>query len=978
MVTSHHAHQATFEKSGVAMRMSHSRFRLLHLMATFFACLMAVATFGNTAVAQSAAQNLAFTDLTRMAPPSGALPAIFATGGEGRFKESIQWLQWADYGLFDSRGRPKSDPAQPAEDSDEVWGNPDETTILRSSGAKTTNTFVNYRDMGDAGQLVTTCTLSNLQQLDEKYGDLVATIPGTWAGDALDDMYNIGGAGHFNGTNSYPSNYVNPNTMVTGLANGYAYKGEQGLGHDAKVSFDLSCTARLDAPDGTSQDVPLAGLVFADAEASSMSYGDPRSGTPYRDEWVQASVNGNVTWRVLDTYKSGANGVECPVTTIAGMDSPNSLRFQTTGIGAVTEGRECVYNTYAGVAGRYSAPLGNGGPDAVVFMEGATSATITLQGGGYSAVALGFIIAADFGDAPESYGKASALFQPTWTGGAVTRNGQDLFALGTASMGASQTRLGANIDAEGYHQHSDDALGDDTNGVPDDEDGVVLRPDGIRVRPGQSFQQTVSCTGPGRVAGWIDWNHNGTFDDGEKSNEVACRSGRVNLTWIVPNDVVRSVDGETDSAPDTYMRVRISNDGTTLRPTGNTTTGEVEDYKVAVRVPTLQLIKQVDNTYAGSESSALTTTDWTLTGTSATWNVSGKGKTGDPTVVQPGVYTLRESSDSPQSDGYEAGQWTCVATDGTQGENYTSWVQQSQPGTATLYLREQDRVTCTISNVAKPGSLVWQKVDADGVTKISGAAWTLTGPNVPNGTTVADCVAADASDCPTGDYADRDPAAGSFRIEKLYWGSYSIKEQTAPKGYQAVDETFNFPPISGSNLEVTLESTPSESVVDGGVVNTPLTGTVTWSKTDMRGNLLSGSEWTLTGPGIPADTRVVDCVADTADQCAEGSYTDRDPRAGFFLLEGLAWSVDSYTLVESAAPAGYRLDATPHEFVITTDALNYEFSEAFTNEPSEVPGLPLTGGMSTDSFLIGGIALLLVAFGGAVLRRKRGGVTFEG
>ncbi|WP_241228179.1 CshA/CshB family fibrillar adhesin-related protein [Actinobaculum sp. 352] len=948
-------------------------------MATLFAALMAVTTLSNTANAEQSAQSSGSLDSTALtALPGGALPAVFATGGEGRFKEAIQWLQWADYSLFDANGRPTNDPVQPPADSGAVWTNPDNTTVLRSSGSKTSNTFVNYRDMGDAGQLVTTCTLSNLQQLDEKSGELVATIPGTWAGDALDDIYNIGGAGYFNGEIRYPTNYVNPNTMVTGLANGYAYKGEQGLGHDAKVSFDLSCEARLDAPDGISQEVSLAGLVFADAEASSMSYGDPLSGKPYRDEWVQAAVNGNVTWRVLDTYKSGANGADCPVTTVAAMDSPRSLRFETTGLGAVTEGRECVYNTYNGVAGRYSVPLGNGGPDAVVFMEGATRATITLQGGGYSAVALGFIIAADFGDAPESYGKASALFQPTWTGGAVSRNGQDLFALGKASMGASQTRLGANIDAEGYHQHSDDALGDDANGDPDDEDGVVLPVHGIRVRPGQSFQQSVSCTGPGKVAGWIDWNHNGIFDDGEKSNEVMCRASRVNLLWTVPNDVVRSVDGESGSQGDTYMRVRISNDSAALRPTGNTTTGEVEDYKVAVRVPTLQLIKQVDNTYTGSESTALSATDWTLTGNSGAWSVSGAGTTGDPSVVQPGVYTLSENASSPQAAGYEAGEWACTATDGTQGENYTSWIQASRPGVATLYLRSQDRVTCTIVNVARPGSLVWKKYAADGETQLGGSEWTLTGPGVPNSTTVTDCVADSADSCPSGDYVDTDPAAGAFKIANLHWGTYSIKETEAPAGYQPTSETFTFPTISGSQLEVTLVDSSSDAIANGGVVNTPLTGTVKWSKTDTHGNLLSGSEWTLTGPDVPANTTVVDCIADTAEQCPTGPYTDRDPRAGVFFLEDLAWSSDSYSLVEKTAPAGYRLDAAPHEFMIATDALDYEFSEAFTNKPGKVPGLPLTGGMSTDSFLIGGIALLLVAFGGAVLRRKRGGVAFEG
>ena len=57
--------------------------------------------------------------------------------------------------------------------------------------------------MGEAGYLVTTCNLSNLKHIghqrgfpdDLARGPLVATIPGTWAGDILDNLYNIGGAG---------------------------------------------------------------------------------------------------------------------------------------------------------------------------------------------------------------------------------------------------------------------------------------------------------------------------------------------------------------------------------------------------------------------------------------------------------------------------------------------------------------------------------------------------------------------------------------------------------------------------------------------------------------------------------------------------------------------------------------------------------------------------------------------------------------
>lgn len=57
--------------------------------------------------------------------------------------------------------------------------------------------------------------------------------------------------------------------------------------------------------------------------------------------------------------------------------------------------------------------------------------------------------------------------------------------------------------------------------------------------------------------------------------------------------------------------------------------------------------------------------------------------------------------------------------------------------------------------------------------------------------------------------------------------------------------------------------------MDGGVVNKPLVGTVTWKKADEdNGELLGGSEWTLSGTDVPAGTVVTDCVE--AGRCGTG------------------------------------------------------------------------------------------------------------
>lgn len=1015
----------------------------------------------------------------------GALPAVFATGGSGRYVDTIQWLQWGDY---ETQFKDQAKPNVPVLDYGE------------------TKDFVNERDLGDAGKLMTTCTLSDLKHLghspdltdQQSKGPLVATIPGAWAGDALDNLYNVGGAGQWSDGSevwhsglTYPNDYVNKNQMAIGLANGYAYNGNgtwdgqkwgtpgsstEPTGYASRVSVDYSCTAELHAPDGSVTPVPVAGLVFADAEASSRRYGIKSWATnEWTDEWIQASSDQNVTWRVLDTMRSEqciSKNTGKQVTTDAEVsDAGHTLRLMPSD-------EECVYQS----GGSYSRPNGLGGPDAVMFMEGATKATVTIQGSGYSAVALGLIVATDFGDAPESYGHSGALFQPKWEGGEISST-TDVFGVqpqATMYLDQSAPRLGERIDAEGRQMFSADARGDDDNALFDDEDAIDTTKwdGGIRTSPGATHTEDLTCEGDGKLAGWIDWNNNGVFDDTEKSDEVPCTGNRATLTWKVPQDVnntVRSVDNEPGSKSDSYMRVRMTkdNDGNDQKPTGITATGEVEDYKVSIRVPTLQLNKSVDNSYASDEVPGLSADQWTVEGRAGDVTRSGQGTTGDPLSIPQGEVSLSETSDNPEAAGYEPGQWSCQETPGTNGENYSSTVGESTDGRATLTVNNQDRVTCGITNTTKPGSLTWKKLDADGTTPVAGSEWTLSGPDVPAGTRVADCVGT----CGSGAYEDQDPDPGEFSLTGLKWGTYTIEESRAPDGYASVAGTFAFTQIRGSALEGTL--VPVEGVTNNGVinkrlpavswtkvsdtddgpllggsvwtwqpvdpagsavevadcaadsaadctgedkdpaegkfllnnvaagqytlteksapagyeldttvrtvtvrsdevgqtvnvgsfVNKRLVGSVSWRKADADNAApLSGSTWTLTGPGVPAGTVVTDCGQ---APCEEGAYKDQDPAAGSFKVGGLAWSDQAYALTEKDAPAGYKLDGTRHEFTISVDALDHVFGQAFENSKTTVPVLPLTGGLGADMFLIGGAVLSILAVIAAIVRRRR-------
>lgn len=101
--------------------------------------------------------------------------------------------------------------------------------------------------------------------------------------------------------------------------------------------------------------------------------------------------------------------------------------------------------------------------------------------------------------------------------------------------------------------------------------------------------------------------------------------------------------------------------------------------------------------------------------------------------------------------------------------------------------------------------------------------------------------------------------------------------------------------------------------------------TVSWKKTDNKGNLLGGATFEL---AAKAGTKVT--VADcTTNDCANS--LDKDPVAGQFKVTDLA--PDSYTLRETAAPSGYLTDSTPKTFTLNEKERYLTIAEPFVNNP---------------------------------------------
>jgi hypothetical protein len=268
-------------------------------------------------------------------------------------------------------------------------------------------------------------------------------------------------------------------------------------------------------------------------------------------------------------------------------------------------------------------------------------------------------------------------------------------------------------------------------------------------------------------------------------------------------------------------------------------------------------------------------------------------------------------------------------------------------------------ISCVFTNTPKPGGVEWAKEDSTTAALLGGSEWKITGPSPSaQNLVVTDCVGSSAAACAGTN--DINYVAGEFEVQGLAPGNYMLTETKAPAGY-ALDPTIRQFAVN------------SDGMHDFGIItNQKLSGSVTWQKVvdGDPGTHLAGSAWTLTGPGVPANTVVGDCTV--SGSCGSGPYADQDARPGYFQLQDLAWG--SYTLTESKAPAGYVKSATSYPFTISASNLTPTINNGnpITNTQQSPPTLPLTGGMSTDAFLIGGPALMVLSAGLAVALRRKG------
>lgn len=227
----------------------------------------------------------------------------------------------------------------------------------------------------------------------------------------------------------------------------------------------------------------------------------------------------------------------------------------------------------------------------------------------------------DYGDAPESYGSAGHVIN-------------------------SRQYLGTMPDGELMSQYSDEANGDDLNGI-DDEDGVEISE--LRQGDKASIRYIVVTSFLSNVYlnAWIDWNGDGDFNDaGERiaSNVRRNLSGTYNLDIVVPSEAI-------GSRP-TFARFRL---GPSLNsPTGSASGGEVEDYiiKIACVNPDPPKVGRITQPSCQIPTGSVELEDlpktgiWTLTRIPGGETITGTGSTYRVTGLEPGTWSFAVTNQS--------------------------------------------------------------------------------------------------------------------------------------------------------------------------------------------------------------------------------------------------------------------------------------------------------------------------------------------
>lgn len=549
-----------------------------------------------------------------------AVPQAEAFYGQGSDANSspylnlINWVDWQD--ALDE------EPDYDGNGADGRAGTISKEVINQAGGVTVTSTT----RIGDSVVNVQ-CTLSNTS------GDLSLHAPGQYSGDTFDNYYDA-----WSGTKPLSG-------ALTGI-------GASGKSNTREIAFDVSCNASLSRPNQADTPLPISGLVFANAEAIDLN-------EFFNIAPQKINPDVPVKWRVLENPAPQC-GTDYSLYLVRGtLEASSSNKIAKSNLPNVE--MENALQIFGPKDNCYERNKNYDGPFVSVFAEGASGARVqTYPQSNYGAnyLAIGVVLTTDFsdGDSTKAYGNAAAMIQPFFSGGelastslvfnrdnrnvyqvkssnlSIATKAQDLAAaqrnFGTFPRIGNNTEIGvdgdlaASVTGNFFTFTGDDSVDLLTQRI-DDEDAVAA-PLLVPALADNTYRLNVTCqpapTGTTKVAAWLDWNANSSFESTEKVISD-CVNNTATFKWTPTAQQLPVVTKENRNPRKAGLRIIITTDTDVLdaADAANATylNGEVEDHPVTLVLPNLQLVKQIvgaDNV----QLSGVLANGWDLTATGET------------------------------------------------------------------------------------------------------------------------------------------------------------------------------------------------------------------------------------------------------------------------------------------------------------------------------------------------------------------------
>ncbi|QQL50322.1 Ig-like domain-containing protein [Mucilaginibacter ginkgonis] len=396
------------------------------------------------------------------------------------------------------------------------------------------------------------------------------------------------------GSGSDRLNYLfNPNTPFVTGSGGIPNVGIGGpYGASATLNIKLYVSLKVGPAAADTVSLPYPGMVIADAESMS----SPASG-----EYFSATTPNSLKFQLLSKLFAPSGNYNNSNQPYTDADANNyKLILENSGQ------KFTIKNTTPTDG---SSANGNYGITAVMYVDGAKEIdNITLKGEGSTAVAVGFILPFDLGDAPSSYGftgnyidnfAPQTQFPTDGTYSINTTTPQAVLSplanvyIGTVSSDPTNT---PTVDPDGQQIGNVYASVDDSSFVNDESTFTGANKPTMKVnQDGDLTLNVPSVTNGKNVAAklycWVDLNSDGKFTQNEeKELVVPSNTSAQSYSFTYANALFKNFI----KAGPNYIRLRVTtttipnnlsnSDNTTVDPRSQSyvADGETEDYRFDV------------------------------------------------------------------------------------------------------------------------------------------------------------------------------------------------------------------------------------------------------------------------------------------------------------------------------------------------------------------------------------------------------------